>query len=326
MANSEEEQGRLHNWLDFAQKFQSTLLLEDLLSILLKSCMDLTKMQRSCVLLLDSGGNLQFRLGLDQRLNLLNHEDFKESEPKFIQCFEQKQEIYFDKIDQENPPVHKAFCIPLKSQQNSADKPPLGILYADSSDEAEFQEQEKESLNVLALHAAPVVEAAVLYEMAVRDKSTGVFKRHYFDAMAFVEWKRTLRHRHSLTVVIVQLEGTQQIKRDTNMRAIADAIKDSCRIEDIVACFEENCFIALLPETGVAGARRVSKRIVDHFQGASELILSIGAASYPHCAVNSIQDLVKLATTALGHARHGTTNRIVVYEPSLHVEHTKLFR
>src|SRR3990172_5388299 len=132
MANSEEEQGRLYNWLDFAQKFQSTLLLEDLLSILLKSCMDLTKMQRSCVLLLDSGGNLQFRLGLDQRLNLLNHEDFKESEPKFTQCFEKKQEIYFDKIDQENPPVHKAFCIPLKSQQNSADKPPLGILYADS--------------------------------------------------------------------------------------------------------------------------------------------------------------------------------------------------
>ena len=336
MTSPKVERDQLQKWLDFSRKIHSTLVLHEALETVLKGTMELTGTRRSCIHLFDPAGNLTFRLGTNRKGARLSMEDFSNGERWIKEALQKQQAIYFHE-ERQGSTACNGFCVPLSSQRSAPEAGRiLGLLYADSPEKIDFGEQEKESINILALHAGPALEVASLYELATRDTAIGVYQRHYFDAMAYVEWKRTLRHRHPISVLIADLDHFKTINKthgrdegDALLRSTAAIIKDACRAEDIVARYGGDEFIALLPETDVAGAKRVARRIQEHMPvlpGEPAVTISIGAAAYPRCAVNSIQDLVKLADIALNHAKQAGGNRVVLYEPSLHLEHTKVFR
>ncbi|HMD82004.1 MAG TPA: diguanylate cyclase, partial [Anaerolineales bacterium] len=85
------------------------------------------------------------------------------------------------------------------------------------------------------------------------------------------------------------------------------------------------------PETDPQGARLVAGRITEEVpllltrDPEKPVTVTIGGATFPRCAVNNISDLMKLADSALSHAKQAGGRRANLYEPSLTSAHRKLF-
>jgi len=340
-ARIKDERHRLQKWLEFTQKIFSTLEMKEALQTILDVALELTEMERGFVVSFEPGGEPRFLEGRDERGKIRKESDFPETNALVRRCFEKKEAIYFDEETQDfQPPAACGFCTPLFSYRNSSEpKTLIGAIYAESTRQMVLGNPERELISVIALHAGMSLENVMLYEVATRDLLTHVYLRHYFDAIAFVEWKRTLRHKHPLSILMVDIDHFRSFndtygktEGDSVLQQTAEILKDACRIEDIVARYGGEEFVALLPETNVAGAKRVARRIQDCM---TELVLSkeskpvtvsIGAATYPRCQVTNVQDLLKLAEHAMGQAKQAGRNRTIVYEPALSQAHAKLFR
>ncbi len=330
----------LQKWLEFTQKIFSTLEMNEALQTILDVALELTEMERGFVVSHGADGEPQFMQGRDERGRVRKESDFSDTDDLVKRCFQKKEPIHFDEHTQDfQPPAACGFCAPLFSYRDPTEsKRLIGAIYAESTRQMALGNLERELISVIALHAGMSLENVMLYEVATRDPLTHVYLRHYFDAIAFVEWKRTLRHKHPLSILIADLDDFRffndahgKAEGDSILQQTADIMKDACRIEDIIARYGGEEFVALLPETNVAGARRVARRIQDRMaevvqpKGSSRLTVSIGAATYPQCYVTNVQDLVKLAEHALGQAKQAGKNRTIVYEPTLSQAHEKLF-
>ncbi len=336
-----DERYRLQKWLGFTQKIFSTLEMNEALKTILDVALELTEMERGFVVSIGVNGEQQFLEGRDERGRIRKESEFPETHPLVMRCIEKRETVYFDEETQDfQPPTACGFCVPLFSYRSTADpKKLMGAIYAESTRQMRLGNLERELITVIALHAGMALENVMLYEVATRDPLTHVYLRHYFDAIAFVEWKRTLRHKHPLTILIADLDHFRafndtygKTQGDLVLQRTAEILKDACRIEDIIARYGGEEFVALLPETNVAGAKRVARRIQDSMtdlvpaQDAKPLTVSIGAATYPLCAVSSVQDLVTLADHALKQAKQAGRNKTIVYDPTLSQAHAKLFR
>jgi len=188
------------------------------------------------------------------------------------------------------------------------------------------------------IHAGPALETVILYDWATKDPLTEVYQRHFFDAAAQIEWRRTLRHRHSAAILKIDLDQLREIndqygrdEGDIVLQKTAEILKEICRLEDLIARYDIDEFAVLLPETDTAGARLVAGRICEEVpllltrDPEKPVTVSIGGATFPKCSVNSFPDLMKLADIALYQSKQTGGKRAIIYEPSLSSAHKKLF-
>jgi len=314
--------------------------MNEALQTILDVALELTEMERGFVVSNEPDGGPRFLEGRDERGRIRKESDFPDTNALVTRCFEKGEAIYFDEGTQDyQPPAACGFCTPLFAYRNTSEaKRLIGAIYAESTRQMILGDLERELISVIALHAGMSLENVILYEVATRDTLTHVYLRHYFDAIAFVEWKRTLRHKHPLSILMVDLDHFRSFnvtygkaEGDSVLQQTADILKDACRIEDIIARYGGEEFVALLPETNVAGARRVARRIQDrmmelvHPKESNAVTVSIGVATYPRCLVTNLQDLVKLAEHAMGQAKQAGRNKTVAYDPTLSQAHAKLF-
>jgi len=147
-----------------------------------------------------------------------------------------------------------------------------------------------------------------LRHQAFSDSLTGLANhRRLFDVLQ-AEISRTKRTEREFSLLLMDLDGLKIINDrfghlvgDRALCRLAQVLKDCCRSVDTAARQGGDEFALVLPETGVAAATLVARRVCDLLAKDAEqpaLSVSVGMASYPKDA-ETIGSLLYAADRAL---------------------------
>lgn len=137
-----------------------------------------------------------------------------------------------------------------------------------------------------------------LQEVTDTDPLTHAYNQRYFQRRLIEEISRARRYRHPLSIAMLDIQGLEGIRDilgqaagDQLLVTLSDIIRDNTRDNDILARYDDNKFILLLPETNYAGASAMVARLhavalssLTHGTGFAPIVsigLSTGIASMP---------------------------------------------
>ncbi|MDR3565868.1 MAG: sensor domain-containing diguanylate cyclase [Negativicutes bacterium] len=209
----------------------------------------------------------------------------------------------------------------------------IGVLDIECSEDRPLRPYELNLLRTLAgqvaltiSHAQHVAEVEV---QAITDALTGHYNYRYFVDLLDREFKRALRYRRPLSLMMLDVDHFKKYN-DTQghvlgnevLRQVAMIIKQNCRDVDFLVRYGGEEFAVLFPETGLSEAYLVAERIRAavaefpfvgrHVQPGGELTVSIGVAAYPQDS-NTDKELLKHADTALYLAKRSRRNCVIYY-------------
>ena len=199
-----------------------------------------------------------------------------------------------------------------------------------------FSKDEQFILETLGEHAAIAVVNAKLFKqtttLSLNDYLTGVGNIRYFfqqldHALAIAE-----RYQQSCSLMIVDSDSLKTINdRYGNshgfryIKQLAEILQKFIRNADIIARYDRDMFMIILPQTSTPEARTLAERIQNEViqspficDGKTvETTVSIGIASYPANVANG-QNLVSLVEACLHYAKRLCKNKIITaneYKP-----------
>jgi len=167
---------------------------------------------------------------------------------------------------------------------------------------------------------------------AVTDGLTGLANRRRFDEGLAQEWRRAARERHSLSLLIIDVDRFKAYndryghpRGDQCLRAVATAVAGCAkRAGDIVARYGGEEFVTLLPGADANAALMLGESVRAAIQAiglehagnppAGILTASVGVATMtpvPDGDEYQPADLVAAADAALYEAKHGGRNQVV---------------
>ncbi len=168
--------------------------------------------------------------------------------------------------------------------------------------------------------------------MARLDGLTQIANRRCFDETLDREWKRLLRSKKPLALILIDIDYFKKFNDcyghqagDDCLIKVAKALESSVlRPSDLVARYGGEEFVLLLPEIDTAGAQHVGKRAAEkitelqiiHEQSdvSAFVSLSMGAAMMIPEPENSPEGLIAAADQALYKAKETGRNRLIVHE------------
>jgi diguanylate cyclase (GGDEF)-like protein len=107
-----------------------------------------------------------------------------------------------------------------------------------------------------------------LQNMTLMDRATNCYNRHYMEKRISQELKRMQRFRRPMGLILVHLDNFKSINvhygysfGNEVLKDVSVAILQELREFDLLARYNEDSFLILLPETPDQGARAVSSRI-----------------------------------------------------------------
>ncbi len=175
-----------------------------------------------------------------------------------------------------------------------------------------------------------------LRETSIRDSLTGLYNRREFDRRLLDELKRCGRYRHSLSLLMLDLDHFKAINDgyghpvgDKVLREVAGIVKHEVRDSDeVVARYGGEEFVVILPETDKLGAGVLAQRIraavaaygfsADDTR-SFDVTVSIGLAGFPSDA-DSSEKLIAAADRALYGAKRTGRNCVRSFDPEQHRE------
>ena len=162
--------------------------------------------------------------------------------------------------------------------------------------------------------------------LATTDPLTSLANRRHFTEALDLEWRRAVRPDSPLAIAMLDIDHFKLFNDhyghpagDECLRQVAQAIKDSVRDTDLVARYGGEEFIVVLPGTSKVDALMVAERIrraVEKLARPHELTepgivtVSVGVACGPPTVVETAEQLIKVADTALYDAKHAGRNRV----------------
>jgi two-component system, cell cycle response regulator len=203
----------------------------------------------------------------------------------------------------------------------------VGLLAVAGRNAARLDSDKHTLLDRLAEQAHMVLENSRLAEkvsrLQTRDPATGLLTREPVLAMLRHEHARAARYEEGLSVLLVGIDGLEEIATAHGMVA-ADAVRretarllvDLLRTMDVVAHYGKDELLALLPHTVLDEAGRTAERVRSQVEarafrsGARELkaTASIGFAGFP--GPGSAEQLLRAAEEALLRAREAGGNKV----------------
>jgi two-component system cell cycle response regulator len=165
----------------------------------------------------------------------------------------------------------------------------LGAIFIDRHPD---YERDRELLEIFACQAAAALQSALLYgenamlyDLATKDPTTGVFLRGYAMQQFQQQLKRAYRNSLPISVLMMDMDKFKPINDtyghlagDRALRAVGDMLGRSVRETDCVARYGGDEFIAILPDTPAEGAEIVANRIL---QAISGLIVETENGQFP---------------------------------------------
>ncbi|MFQ3683075.1 diguanylate cyclase [Roseiflexus sp.] len=193
-----------------------------------------------------------------------------------------------------------------------------------------FTEHDRAVLDIVSRQAGIALANAQLFaktqRLATTDHLTGLFNRHHFFALAPRELERARRYHHTIALLIIDIDHFKIINDtyghhagDTVLRSVADRMRRELRDADILARFGGEEFIALLPETNLAGALHVAERLRAAIASLSIIFkdvtipvtISIGCAASDRLGEDERLDtLIQCADRALYTAKSNGRNQV----------------
>jgi diguanylate cyclase (GGDEF)-like protein/PAS domain S-box-containing protein len=166
-----------------------------------------------------------------------------------------------------------------------------------------------------------------LTRLASTDGLTGLFNRQYFMKALAGAFAVAARYGRPLAVLFLDLDHFKKVN-DTYGHSMGDQVLRGCsrllhasvRETDHVGRYGGEELVTLMPETNAQQAGVVADRIrirIEKQEFAEgdkrvHVTVSIGTAAFPAPGVNTPEDLLKRADTALYQAKEAGRNRVVV--------------
>ena len=107
-----------------------------------------------------------------------------------------------------------------------------------------------------------------LQNLTLVDRVTNSFNRHYMEKRISEELKRMQRFRRPMGLVLVHLDNFKSINLHYGysfgnevMRDVAEALRQELREFDLLARYNEDSFLILLPETPEQGVKAAASRV-----------------------------------------------------------------
>ena len=196
--------------------------------------------------------------------------------------------------------------------------------------EREVDERTEELKNALEkLSEAHII----LKELTTIDAVTGIRNRQYFDEVYDQEWRRAVRQRYPMTILLADIDHFKRVNDtfghlagDECLAAVAADIDGMFkRPSDVVARYGGEEFIVILPYVQLDNARlladQVRQRIEDHEISADGNIIhvtvSIGVATIVPSDGLDPKSLIGNADVALYRAKSKGRNKVAVFNEGI---------
>ena len=167
----------------------------------------------------------------------------------------------------------------------------------------------------------------MLAQRAQIDGLTGLWNRAYFDRRWAEEVAKAGRHKHALSLAMLDIDHFKTINDtyghpagDVVLQGVARLIQRECRQEDVACRFGGEEFVLIMPGTGPADASNLCDRIRVSLQGTvwpripeRTVTSSIGLAGSTVPGTLTPQSWLEHADRALYTAKQGGRNRLEVY-------------
>ncbi len=171
-----------------------------------------------------------------------------------------------------------------------------------------------------------------LLDMAMQDGLTQIANRRSFDIRLKEEWRRMLRKKKSISLIIFDVDHFKFYNDtyghqagDICLRNIADkAAVIFKRPGDFLARYGGEEFAVILPDTTIEGAKLLAEEVCCHIHGAqirhetspvsNFVTISCGASSVIPNKSTSFQVLLEVADKALYCAKDQGRNRVITRE------------
>jgi len=166
--------------------------------------------------------------------------------------------------------------------------------------------------------------------LSITDGLTGVYNRRFFNDMLSREWRRALRSRTTLSLLMIDIDFFKNYNHhygqqggDRCLHRVANALRNSVkRPGDLLARYGGEEFVILLPATLQEGALHLSKTIRGnieqlklphlHSEISDYVTVSIGFATMLPAIGLTALSLLKSADEALSQAKRQGRNRIIM--------------
>jgi diguanylate cyclase (GGDEF)-like protein len=167
---------------------------------------------------------------------------------------------------------------------------------------------------------------ARLKEFSFRDDMTGLYNRRFFELRLEDEVSRYCRFNHSLSVVIIDIDGLKAINEahghaagDDTLRSVATLLVRHSRDIDVIARYGGDEFAVLLMETPKSAAVVYAERMRRQIESAAlapgrPVTVSLGVACLPEDVGPVLEDLVITAQWALDEAKRAGRNSVAERE------------
>lgn len=187
----------------------------------------------------------------------------------------------------------------------------------------------RQLFNIFGAHLASALQNAHLHaqinELAIRDALTGVFNRRHLEERLDYSFELSRRYSREMAVLMIDIDHFKPINDthghpfgDRVLIEVAQTLQRRLRSTDIVGRYGGEEFMAILQETGAAGAQTVAEDLVRkvaelRFNApngeAVQVTVSVGFAAFPE-HVMDLTALVKMADDGLYAAKNQGRNRV----------------
>ncbi|MEM7648640.1 MAG: diguanylate cyclase, partial [Cyanobacteria bacterium P01_A01_bin.70] len=254
----------------------------------------------------------------------VNEQSFSEEELEFLGFFQITAEL----------------TVPLLE-----DKKLWGLLSAQSKQPRTWQPEERRLLETLGrlvstavqrdqLHHSLTQANQKLQRFAYLDGLTQVANRRRFEQFLNHEWRRLMREKSTLALIMVDIDHFKAFNDiyghqagDECLRRVAAILRTTVqRPADMVARYGGEEFVVVLPNTGVEGAETVAEKIRAHMheqkiphrgsQVCPFVTMSLGVAVMSPHPLKAPDDLIKIADKALYQAKENGRDRVVCHTPT----------
>lgn len=162
------------------------------------------------------------------------------------------------------------------------------------------------------------------------DVVTGLLTRHFVMSMAHVEWERWRRYATPFSLLMVEIEGLEALRRsdparaDILLRILANRTTSSLRAMDVASRIDDARFLILLPQTSETGALVAGKKLLKALQharvdesGDNHMAHVRIAAAGVYRSDDHLHQVVSRAEEALRMAREPGFDGVASIEPNI---------
>jgi two-component system cell cycle response regulator len=162
-----------------------------------------------------------------------------------------------------------------------------------------------------------------LIQRAHTDYLTGLSSRSHFGSQLNLEFARSRRHAHRLGCLVFDVDRYKQVNDecghgcgDLVLQRLGALVMRSCRSTDLKCRYGGDEFVLILPETDEQGSivfaeklrSLVEREAFDFGDQTLNITISIGVANYQGQDLNSPEQLIEAADTALLAAKRAGKN------------------